>query len=197
MMGCVVQLTGLSSIHSANLSNYHISLWRKVFFFFLTNFFLLLWKLPTVAKGYQIKCKCSRLLGTWYLAVFQNKLGTKLFIFTLQKKYCFIIFYLVLTLESFSGVKSWFYGKNHSEYNFQSKTVKLSYFTLEKFFSFLFLTNFFSQIWKLPTVGKGYQKKCKCSRLFGTWYLAVFQKKLGTKLFILRLQKNIALLFFT
>jgi hypothetical protein len=47
----------------------------------------------------------SRLLGTWYLAVFQKKLGTKLFIF-IVKKIHFILFYLVLALESIFGVKS-------------------------------------------------------------------------------------------
>jgi hypothetical protein len=50
-------------------------------------------------------------LGTWYLAVFQKKLGTKLFIFTFKKNYFFIIFYLVLAIESISGVKSRFLAK--------------------------------------------------------------------------------------
>jgi hypothetical protein len=39
---------------------------------------------------------------------------------------------------------------------------------------------------------RGFTKKIKePSRLLGTWYLAVFQKKLGTKLFIFRVKKNI------
>jgi hypothetical protein len=49
----------------------------------------------------------------------------------------------------------------------------------------------------LPIVAWGHQKKCERSRLLGTWYLTVFPKKLGTKLFIFTLKKNIALLFYT
>jgi hypothetical protein len=52
-------------------------------------------------------------LGTWYLAFFQKKLGTKLFIFTLKKN-CFMFFYLVLALESISGVKSCIFAKKKS-----------------------------------------------------------------------------------
>jgi hypothetical protein len=48
----------------------------------------------------------GRLLGTLYLAVFQKKVGTKLFIFTVKKKFTLFFFYLVLALESISGVKS-------------------------------------------------------------------------------------------
>jgi hypothetical protein len=49
-------------------------------------------------------------MRTWYLAVFQKKLRTKLFIFTLKKNH-FILFYLVLALESISGVKSRLFGQ--------------------------------------------------------------------------------------
>jgi hypothetical protein len=49
----------------------------------------------------------------------------------------------------------------------------------------------------LPTVARGHQKKFKRSRFSETWYLAVFQKKLGTKLFFFTLQKNITLFFYT
>jgi hypothetical protein len=45
-------------------------------------------------------------LGTWYLTVFPQKIGTKLLFFHTKKKYRFIVFYLVLALESISGVKS-------------------------------------------------------------------------------------------
>jgi hypothetical protein len=41
--------------------------------------------LPTVARGDQKQYEPGRLLETWYLAVFQKKLGTKLFFFTLKK----------------------------------------------------------------------------------------------------------------
>jgi hypothetical protein len=49
--------------------------------------------------------KNGRLLGTWYLEDFQNKLETKLFIFTVKIFFTQIFFYLVLALESISGVK--------------------------------------------------------------------------------------------
>jgi hypothetical protein len=48
----------------------------------------------------------GRLLGTWYLAIFQKKLEPKLFIFTVKKKFTLLFFYLVLALESISGIKS-------------------------------------------------------------------------------------------
>jgi hypothetical protein len=84
------------------------------------------------------QCEPGRLLGTWYLAVFQKKLGTKLFIFTIKIK-----FHFFLVLLSF-GPRVHFWGQkltfisNHPEYKFQSKTVKLSYFTLEKSIFFQF-----------------------------------------------------------
>jgi hypothetical protein len=98
------------SIQSAHLSNYHISLWRKVFFSVVTNFFSFILKWPTVARGHRKKCDRSRLLGTWYLTVFPQKLGTKLFIFHTKHFYGLIVLYLVLALESISGVKSWFFS---------------------------------------------------------------------------------------
>jgi hypothetical protein len=39
------------------------------------------------------------------LTVFPKKLGTKLFIFTLKKNIAFLLLYLVLAIESISGVK--------------------------------------------------------------------------------------------
>jgi hypothetical protein len=50
--------------------------------------------LPNVAKGHQKQYEPGHLLKTWYLAVFQKKLGTKLFILTLKKKYGYILFLL-------------------------------------------------------------------------------------------------------
>jgi hypothetical protein len=35
----------------------------------------------------------GRLLGTWYLAVFQKKLATKLFIFRVKKNFTLFLFY--------------------------------------------------------------------------------------------------------
>jgi hypothetical protein len=80
----------------------------------------------------------SHLLGTWYLAVFQKKLGTKLFIFRVKFFFHFIFFLLSFGPRvHLRGQKSTFWS-NHPEYNIQSKTVKLSYFTLKKSFFFHF-----------------------------------------------------------
>jgi hypothetical protein len=65
----------------------------------------------------------------------------------------------------------------------------------EKYF-FPFKPKQISLILKLPTVEKGHQKQYEPGHLLGTWYLAVFQKKIGTKLFILTLKKNMAIFFF-
>jgi hypothetical protein len=51
----------------------------------------------------------SRLLGTWYLAVFQKKIRNKTFYFHTKKKFTLFFFYLVLALESISRVKSWLF----------------------------------------------------------------------------------------
>jgi hypothetical protein len=86
-----------------------------------------------------------------------------------------------------------FFSTRDPDYNVQSKTVKLSYFTL---FFFSYLTNFFSFISKLPNVARSHQKNKKTGRLLGTWYLAVFQKKLETKLFIFTVNFFFTLFFF-
>jgi hypothetical protein len=132
------------------------------------------------------------------LVVFQKKLVTKLFIFTVNFFFHFIIFLLSFGPRvHFRGQKLTFWS-NHPEYNFQSITVKLSYFTLENFFFFHFKPIFFSFISKLPNVARGHQKNRKRSHFLGTWYLAVLQKKLGTKLFYFHSKKIISLYsFFT
>jgi hypothetical protein len=68
--------------------------------------------MPTVAKGHQKQYEPGHLLGTWYLAVFQNKIGTKLFILTLKKKYGYILFLLSFGLRvHFQGKKLIFWQK--------------------------------------------------------------------------------------
>jgi hypothetical protein len=90
----------------------------------------------------------------------------------------------------FRSQKSTFMS-NHPDYNFQSKTVKLSYYTLEKSFFFIFNQFFFPFISKLPNVARSHQRKTKKNgRLLGTCHLGVFQKKLGTKLFIFTVTKK-------
>jgi hypothetical protein len=96
-------------------------------------------------------------LGTWYLAVFQKILGTKLFIFTLKKSASFF-FYLVLALESISGVKSRLFGQTTLNIIFIQKLSNYHISLWRKVF-FSFLTNFFSFILKLPTVARGHKKQ--------------------------------------
>jgi hypothetical protein len=68
------------------LSNCHISLWRKVFFPIFNQFFFHSYQSWLLLRGVTKKIRePGGLLGTWYLAVFQTKLGTKLFIFTVKK----------------------------------------------------------------------------------------------------------------
>jgi hypothetical protein len=128
--------------------------------------------------------KPSRLLGTWYLAVFQKKLRTKLFILELKKKFTYFFFYLVLALESISGGKSRLLSQITLNINVLPKTVKLSYFTLEKSFFSIFNQFFFHSYQSCPMLLGVTKKIREPSHLLGAWYLAVFQKKLGTKLFI-------------
>jgi hypothetical protein len=88
---------------------------------------------------------------------FSKKIRNKTFYFYTKKNH-FILFLLSFGPKvHFRGQKLTFWS-NHPEYNFQSKTVKLSYFTLEKSF-FSCITNFFPLILKLATVAKGHQKQ--------------------------------------
>jgi hypothetical protein len=76
----------LNIVFSQTLSNCHISLWRKVLFSICNQFFFHSYQSCPMLRGFTIKIKePSRLLGTWYLAVFQKKLGSKLFIFRVKK----------------------------------------------------------------------------------------------------------------
>jgi hypothetical protein len=162
---------------------------------------------PNVAKGHQKQYEPGHLLKTWYLAVFQKKLGTKLFILTLKKNIAIFFFYLVLALESISGVKSWFFGKNKfcpknrgpsipPLIQFSVKNCQIIIFHSGEKYFFPFKPKKISLILKLPTVAKGHQKQYEPGHLLGTWYLAVFQKKIGTKLFILTLKKKYGYILF-
>jgi hypothetical protein len=126
--------------------------------------------------------KTGRLLTTWYLGVFQKKLGTKLFIFTVKIK-----FHLILVLLGhrvhFRGQKVTFWS-NHPDYNFQSKTVKFSYFTLEKSFFFIFKQFFFINV-KVAQCCEGSLKKNKKKRsLIDNMVFGGFPKKIRNKTFL-------------
>jgi hypothetical protein len=56
---------------------------------------------------------------------FPKKLGTKLFIFTLQKKYGFIVFYLVNYLVHFQGKKLIFWQKKFRPKKFTTLFISL------------------------------------------------------------------------
>jgi hypothetical protein len=109
----------------------------KSFFFIFNQFFFIHIKVTHCCEGLpKINDNPVAYKRTWYLAVFQNKLGTKLFIFTLN--FFFTLFFFLLSFGPrvhFQGQKLTFCS-HHPEYNFQSKTVKLSYFTLGKSFFF-------------------------------------------------------------
>jgi hypothetical protein len=116
---------------SQKRSNYHISLWRKVFFSFIL-------KLLTVARGHQKTMKTRSLIGNMVFGGFPKKIRNKTFYFH-SNKFFFTLFFLLSFSPRvhFRGEKLTFMS-NHPDYNVQSKTVKLSYFTLEKSFFFIF-----------------------------------------------------------
>jgi hypothetical protein len=100
------------SIQSAHLSNYHISLWGKVFFFILNQFFFNTYESCPLLRGVTKNNKNPVAYWEHGMWQFYKKIWNKTFFFHMKKKYHFIYFFLVLALESISGVKSWFFGKN-------------------------------------------------------------------------------------
>jgi hypothetical protein len=99
-------LTTLNTIFSQKLSNYHISLWTKVFFSVLTIFFPIYIKVAYCCEGSPKKMWTQSLIGNVVFDGFPKKIRNKTFYFYTKKKYCFIVFFLVLALL------------NHPEYNF-------------------------------------------------------------------------------
>jgi hypothetical protein len=189
--------TTLNIIFGQKLSNYHISPWRKVFFSIFNQFFFHLYQSFLLLRGVTNKnCKRSHLLGTWYLAVFQKKLGTKLFIFRVKKNFNSFFFYLVLALESISGGKSRLFSQTTLNKILSQKLSNCHISLWRKVFFSIFNQFFFHSYQSCPML-RGVTKKIRePSRLLGTWYLAVFQKKLETKLFIFRVKKKIYLFLF-
>jgi hypothetical protein len=127
---------------------------------------------------------------------FLKKIRNKTFYFHCRKKNHFILFLLSFGPRvHFRDQKSTFWS-NTPEYNFQSKTVKLSYFTLEKSFFFPFLTIFFSFISKLPNVARGHQKNKKTESLIGNMVFGGFPTKKRNKTFYFHCRKKIHLILF-
>jgi hypothetical protein len=113
--------------------------------------------------------------GIWR---FSKKIRNKTFYFH-TKNITLFFFYLVLALESISGVKSWLFGKKKSA----KKTEDPFSTTLNIIFSqklsnyhiscwrkvfFSYLIQFFSFILKLPTVARVHQKKIWTQSLIKT-----------------------------
>jgi hypothetical protein len=140
------------------LSNCHISLWRKVFFPFLTNFFSFISKLPSVARGHQKNKKTQSLIGNMVVGRFPKKIRNKTFYFHCKKNFTIFFFYLVLALESISGVQSRLFGQTPLNIIFIQKLSNCHISLWRKVF-FPFLTNFFSIHIKVSYCCEGSQIK--------------------------------------
>jgi hypothetical protein len=99
----------------------HFTLEKSIFFVSYQCFFHSYQSCPMLRGVTKKNKKNGRLLGTWYLEDFQKKLGTKLFIFTVNFFFTLILFYLVLALESISGVKSRLLCQTTLNINFSQK----------------------------------------------------------------------------
>jgi hypothetical protein len=119
---------------------------------------------------------------------FPKKIRYKTFYFHAKKIIRFILFLLCFGPRvHFRGQKLTFWS-NHPKNNFQSKTVKLSYFTLEK--------SFFSFILKLPTVARSHQQTMKTRSLIRNMVFGGFPKKIRNKTFYFHTKKNNSLYYF-
>jgi hypothetical protein len=158
---------------------------REKYFFVLNQFLFHSYQSCPMLRGVTKKNKKNGcFLGTWYLEDFQKKLGTKLFIFTVNYFFHSNLFLLSFGPRVHFRSQTLTFWSNHPEYNFQSKTVKLSHFTLEKSIFFVFNQFFFHSYQSCPMLRGVTKKTKKNGRFLGTWYLEDFQKKLGTKHFI-------------
>jgi hypothetical protein len=114
------------------------------------------------------------LIGNMVFGGFPKKISNKTFYFHSKKKITLFLFYLVLALESISGVKRGLFGPNTPEYKFQSKTVKLSYFTLEKSIFFIFNQCFFHSYQSCPMLRGVTEEKQKKQSLIGNMVFFFF-----------------------
>jgi hypothetical protein len=175
--------TPLNINFSQKRSNYHISLWKKVFFSFLTNFFSIHIKVAQCCEESPKKNKKKRsLIGNMVFGGFPNKIRNKTFYFHSKKKFTLIFFYLVLALESISGVKRWLFGQTPLNINFSQKLSNYHISLWRKVF-FSYLTNVFFFISKLPNVARSHQKKQKKRSLIKNMVFGGFPKKIRNKTF--------------
>jgi hypothetical protein len=85
---------------------------------------------------------------------------------------------------------------NHPDYNFQSKTVKLSYFTLEKSFFSIFNQFFFHSYQSCPMLRGFTNKNKRTQSLIGNMVFGDVPKKIRTKTFYFQSKKIISLYSF-
>jgi hypothetical protein len=157
---------------------------EKSFFFIYNQFFFINIKAGHCCEGSPKTIKTRSLIGNMGFGGFPKKIRNKTFYFHCKKKFTIFFFYFVLALESISGGKSRLFGQTPLNIIFCQKLSNCHISLWRKVF-FPFFSNFFFHLYQSCPMLRGVTKKIKePSRLLGTWYLAVFQKKLGTKLFI-------------
>jgi hypothetical protein len=167
---------------------------EKSFFSFLTNFFFIHIKVAQCCEGSPKNNENPVAYsehGIWQFS--KKKLGTNFFIFTVKHFFHSNLFLLSFGPRvHFRGQKSTFMS-NHPEYKFQSKTVKLSYFTLKKSFFFIFNKQKISFILKLLTVARGHQKTMRTGSLIRNMVFGGFPKKIRNKTFYFHSNKFFSL----
>jgi hypothetical protein len=157
-------LTTLNKNFSQKLSNYHISLWRKVFFSVVTNFFFIHIKVAHCCVGSPKKMWTQSLIA-YHLSLYS-------YIFR------------VLALESISGVKSWFFWQKPPWITFSVKNCqKLSNYHISlwrKVFFFILNEFFFIHI-KVAYCCEGSPKTIRTRSLIGNIVFGGFPKKIRNK----------------
>jgi hypothetical protein len=106
------KIAAQNTIVSQKLSNYHISLWRKVFFSLLTNFFFINIKVAQCCEGSPIKLWTRSLIGNMVFDGFPKIIRNKTFYFYSKKNYCFFAFVLRV---HFRGQKLIFWQKKSAQ----------------------------------------------------------------------------------
>jgi hypothetical protein len=179
------------TIFSQKRSNYHISLWRKVFFSFLTNVFFIHIKVAQCChESPKIKQKKRSLIGNMVFGGFPKKIRNKTFYFHCKKKFHSNLFLLSFGPRVHFRSQTWTFMSNTPEYIFQSKTVKLSHFTLEKSIFSHINQFFFHSYQSCPMLRGVTEEKQKKRSLFGNMVFGGFPKKIRNKTFYFHSKKK-------
>jgi hypothetical protein len=169
----------INSPTEAHLSNYHISLWKKVFFL---HFFSITFKAGHCCEGSPKTIRTRLLIGKLGFGGFSKKNMNKTFYFYTKKK--ILHNYFILSF----GPRVYFRGqkltlcRNKKVFYTECPLVKLSYFTLEKSFFFNF-NQFFSNNIKAGHCCEGSPKIIKTRSLIRKLGFGVFSKKIKNKTF--------------